>query len=297
MLPSLFSDVQYFLVMPKNYIEIYQNLKDIDIELLAEEDLCILLYGISVTKTVKNNALGKIIEKLLLIPDTSLPISDYSLLEVIEEIRSLKTRRAMIDRIDCNNVAACDSCLNVFYVDKIKLVNSKGQCLCPFCLKNRLYFDNEYIPMNYSFLFHSRLFYSTSNLGCNYQKLKRLLKKNVKVLEYNSTTDFKKFIFDFEFNEYLKKIQMKKITSLDEPKIIKKFYDFFLKIEECGNYEVILVLPWENDKNLFQISYLLILSCAFVLENFFYLKLIHLIVKNKKLKIQLKKILGMMIEL
>ena len=296
MLPSLFLDVQYFLVVPKNYTEIYQKLKDVEIELLTEAELCILLYRVSVTKMVKNNILGKIIERLLLIPDTSLPISDYSLLEVIEEIRSLKKRRATIDKIDCNNIAACDSCLNIFYVDQIKSANSKGQCLCPFCFKNRLYFDNECVPMNYSFLFHSRLFYSTSNLGCNYQKLKKLLKKSVQVLDYNSTMDLKKFILDSEFTEYLEKFQTEKITSVDEPKLIKGFYDYFLKSEECGDYEAILILPWENDKNLFQISYLLILSCAFVLENFFYLKEVHLIIQNKKLRTQLKKVLKTVIE-
>lgn len=296
MLPSLFLDVQYFLVVPKNYVEVYQKLKDVDIELLTEAELCILLYWISVTKTVKNNLLGKIIERLLLVPDTSLPISDYSLLEVIEEIRSLKNRRAMIGQMGCNNIAACDSCLNVFYVDQIKATNSKGQCLCPFCLKNRLYFDNEYIPMNYSFLFHSRLFYSTSNLGCNYQKLKKLLKKNVKILDDDSTMNLKDSILDLEFGEYLEQFQIKKITSLDEPRIIKGFYDFFLRIEEYGSYKATLILSWENDCNLFQISYLLILSCAFVLENFFYLKEIHLVIKNKKLRTQLKKVLKTCIE-
>ncbi len=296
MLPSLFLDVQYFLVVPKNYVEVYQKLKDVDIELLTEAELCILLYWISVTKTVKNNLLGKIIERLLLVPDTSLPISDYSLLEVIEEIRSLKNRRAMIGQMGCNNIAACDSCLNVFYVDQIKATNSKGQCLCPFCLKNRLYFDNEYIPMNYSFLFHSRLFYSTSNLGCNYQKLKKLLKKNVKILDDDSTINLKEFILDLEFSQYLKGLQMKKITALDESKIIKGFYDYFLKIEECGSYEATLILPWKNDCNLFQISYLLILSCAFVLENFFYLKEIHLVIENRELRTQLKKVLKTCIE-
>lgn len=296
MLPSLFLDVQYFLVVPKNYVEVYQKLKDVDIELLTEAELCILLYWISVTKTVKNNLLGKIIEKLLLIPDTSLPISDYSLLEVIDEIRSLKNRRAMIDQMDCNNIAACDSCLNIFYVDQIKATNSKGQCLCPFCLKNRLYFDNEYIPMNYSFLFHSRLFYSTSSLGCNYQKLKKLLKKNVKIIEYDSTMNLKDSVLDLEFGEYLEQFQIKKITSLDEPRIIKGFYDYFLRIEEYGSYKATLILSWENDCNLFQISYLLILSCAFVLENFFYLKEIRLVIENRKLRTQLKKILKTCIE-
>ena len=296
MLPSLFLDVQYFLVVPKNYVEVYQKLKDVDIELLTEAELCILLYWISVTKTVKNNLLGKIIEKLLLIPDTSLPISDYSLLEVIDEIRSLKNRRAMIDQMDCNNIAACDSCLNIFYVDQIKATNSKGQCLCPFCLKNRLYYDNEYIPMNYSFLFHSRLFYSTSSLGCNYQKLKKLLKKNVKIIEYDSTMNLKDSVLDLEFGEYLEQFQIKKITSLDEPRIIKGFYDYFLRIEEYGSYKATLILSWENDCNLFQISYLLILSCAFVLENFFYLKEIRLVIENRKLRTQLKKILKTCIE-
>jgi len=296
MLPSLFLDVQYFLIVPKNYMQIYQKIKDTEIEVLEEEELCILLYRISITKTVKNNMLGKIIEKLLLVPDTSLPISDYSLLEVIEEIRTLKGRRATIDKIDYNNVAACNSCLNIFYVDRIKSANSKGECLCPFCYKNRLYFDNQYIPMNYSFLFHSRLFYSTSNLGSNYQKLKKILKKSVKILDENSTIDLKKTFLSSEFYSYLEQCQMKKITSLDEAKIIKGFYDAFLKTEECGDYQITLFLPLDSDKNVFETAYLLILSCAFVLENFFYLKEIHLVIKNQKLKKELKKVLKTVIE-
>ena len=296
MLSSLFLDVQYFLVVPKNYMEIYQKLKNREVQLLTEPEMCILLYGISVTKTVKNNVLGKFIERLLLVPDTSLPISDYSLLEVIEEIRTLKIRRATINQIDFNNVAACDSCLNVFYVDQIQSVNQKGQCLCPFCLKNRLYFDNECIPMNYSFLFHSRLFYSISNLGCNYQKLQKLLKKSVKILEQYPTVNSKKFLFNLDFTKYLERFQTEKITSSDEPKLIKGFYDYFLEVEEHGGYEAILVFPWKENQNSFQISYLLILSCAFVLENFFYLKKIYLIVENTQLRTQLKKILKCFIE-
>ncbi len=296
MLPSLFLDVQYFIVVPKNYIKIYQKLKDIKVELLTESEMCILLYGVSVTKTVKNNILGKIIERLLLVPDASLPISDYSLLEMIEEIRSLKTRRATIDKIDSNNVAACDSCLNVFYVDQIQSVNQKGQCLCPFCFKNRLYFDNECIPMNYSFLFHSRLFFSTSNLGCNYQKLQKLLKKSVKILEYYPTMDLKEPLFSVDFTKHLERLQTEKIISLDEPRLIKGFYDYFLEIEEQGSYEGVLTFSWKGNQNLFQISYLLILTCAFVLENFFYLKKIYLIIDNKQLRIQLKKVLQCFIE-
>ena len=87
---DLIKDVNYFLIIPKNYEKIYQEIKNEDISNLEEEELLILLKKITTTKNLKNNQLRLIIEKLLLIPDNSFPNSDYTLLEELTEIKNLK---------------------------------------------------------------------------------------------------------------------------------------------------------------------------------------------------------------
>ena len=149
---DLIKDVNYFLIMPKNYEKIYQEIKNEDISNLEEEELLILLKKITTTKNLKNNQLRLIIEKLLLIPDNSFPNSDYTLLEELTEIKNLKQNPPLKEKINSNNLAICYHCLNIFFVDKIKNVNKKNNCLCPYCLKQTLYFDNDYIPMNYTFI-------------------------------------------------------------------------------------------------------------------------------------------------
>ena len=58
---DLIIDVNYFLIMPKNYEKIYQEIKNEDISNLEEEELLILLKKITTTKNLKNNQLRKII--------------------------------------------------------------------------------------------------------------------------------------------------------------------------------------------------------------------------------------------
>jgi len=291
-LPELFSDIQYFLIVPKNYIQIYKKIENLEISNLSEEEMCIILYRISITKNVKNCKLHQIIHQLLLIPDTSLPISDYTLAEMIEEIKGLKEKKAILEKIQFNNIAACYHCLNIFYVDRIQSINKKGECLCPFCRKNKLYYDNELIPMNYSFLFHSKMYYGISDLGCNFSKIQKILKKGIIITNSNKMNSLK----GKEFYRYLKKYEKKVIPSKEESKIIKAIYDILLLYEKKGDYQGVLEINWEGNKNLFEISYLLILSCAFALGNFFYLKQIFLVVRNENLKKEIEKNLKQMIK-
>ncbi len=293
MLPELFLDIQFFLTMPKNYLQIYKKIESLPISTLSEEEMCIVLYYISVTKNVKNNHISQIIERLLLVPDTSLPISDYNLSEIIHEIYGLKEKKAMVDQMDSNNVAACYSCLNVFYVDQITSANRKGQCLCPFCGKNKLYFDNELIPMNYSFLLHSKIFYGITELGCDFSKLKKIIKKGITIMKKSSS---KGINTSKKRNHFLEKYQKKLIKSEDESQIIKKIYDSLFVTERNGDYETTLIIDWEGQLNLFEISYLIILSCTLALGNFFYLKHISLIIENDQLRNQTEKVLRMLIK-
>ena len=86
MIPTLLYDVNYFLVMPKNYLKQYEKIKNVIVEDLKEEELLINLYVLVSNKKIKDNRILLIIKKLLEIPDNSLPITDYSLKEILKEI-------------------------------------------------------------------------------------------------------------------------------------------------------------------------------------------------------------------
>ena len=49
--------------------------------------------------------------------------------------------------------------------------------MCPYCLKQTLYFDNDYIPMNYTFIKLASIYYGISSLGCSFREIKKILKK------------------------------------------------------------------------------------------------------------------------
>lgn len=293
MLPDLFNDIKYFLVMPKDYIELYKKLLDLDVSKFSEEEMCIYLYGVSITKNVKNSNLRQVIERMLLIPDTSLPISDYTLEEILDEIKNLRTKRPTLDKLENNNVAACYNCLNVFYVDKIQQANKKGLCLCPFCQKPKLYFDNDLVPMNYSFLLLSKMYYGISNLGCDFTNLKKLLKQGIVVSKVSSQIDTVICSGDFDL---LNEFQFRKIYSEDESKVIKCFLDIFSFQDSLGKYEIELKVEWNSDKNLFELSLLLVLACIYSLSNTFYLKKINVYIENNDLRKNFKSILRQIVK-
>ena len=271
---DLIKDINYFLTMPKNYEKTYDILKNENTENLNEEELLVLLKVIVTTKNVKDNKLSLIIKRLLTIPDNSFPKSDYSLEETLEEISKLKTNLPYQEKLETNNISVCYNCLNVYYVDKIKSVNKKNLCLCPFCLKSKLYFDNDYIPMNYTFIKLASLYYKTSSLGCTFSEIKKLLKKNIKL-----GTDIKNYDID------LTEIFPDKLKPIDEKIISKKIYDLLMEKEENLDHEVTIYIKELND---FKILILLV-SIMEVLSNSIYLKDIRIVSTNKELITKLKQ--------
>jgi len=276
---ELVNDINFFLTMPKDYDKKYEFIKNMDISILDEEDLLILLNKIVITKNIRDSSLSKIINKLLLIPDNSFPVSDYSIEEILEEIKNLKYNYPYKEKLESNNIAICYNFFNVFYVDKIKNINKKEFCLCPFCLKSKLYFDNDYIPMNYTFIKLANIYYRTSTLGCKFKEVKHILKKNVKVVE-----DKKK-----ETSIDLTDIFNKKIELIDEKIVNKKIYDLLIKQENNFNYSVDIYIREINEDVEFKLLILLIVIID-ILSSCIYLKNIT-VNTNKDVSKQLKKIL------
>lgn len=275
---GLTKDVNYFLTMPKNYEKTYEKLKVKPITDLEEEELLIVLKRIVTTKNVKDNTLDLIIKKLLTIPDNSFPKSDYTLLEMLEEISKLKTNYPYQEKLETNNISICYNCLNVFYVDKIKSVNKKNLCLCPFCLKSKLYFDNDYIPMNYTFIKLANIYYRTSSLGCTFKEVKKILKKNIKIIESDNKKD------DIDLTE----IFSTKLKPVDEKIISKKIYDLLIVKEENFYHEATIYIK-EIEKDLEFKLLILLVAIIEVLSNAVYLKEIKIVTPNKKLITSLKQ--------
>lgn len=192
LIPDLIRDVNLYFTLPKNYKDRYAVIKNSDISTLREEDLKILLVSILNHEKIKNNKVIYIIDELLKIPDNFMPETNYTLQEMLEEIRKLKTYNSE-DKLSTNNVGACYNCLEVFYVDKIKYINKKRQCLCPYCRRANLYFDNDFAPMDRNFLRLARLFYENTSLGCKYSNIQKLLKKCVKLekkIDFSNMNDY-----------------------------------------------------------------------------------------------------------
>lgn len=275
---DLIKDVNYFLMMPKNYEKIYQEIKNEDISNLEEEELLILLKKITTTKNLKNNQLRLIIEKLLLIPDNSFPASDYTLLEELTEIKNLKQNPPLKEKINSNNLAICYHCLNIFFVDKIKNVNKKNNCLCPYCLKQTLYFDNDYIPMNYTFIKLASFYYGVSSLGCSFKEIQKILKKHLLVGEKEGNN----------FLDISSMIDSTKIKPIDEKIIARKLYLRLEEQEAKMEHNITLVIPDTIDhENLF--LEIILVTLIEILTNTIYLNKIELVFKNKNLENMWKK--------
>lgn len=270
---ELQDDINYFLTMPKNYKKQYEVLKDKDIDTLEEEELLIVLKKIVDTKNIKDNSLNIIIEKLLELPDNSFPASDYTFQEMLMEIKELKNNLPFQNKIENNNLAICYQCLNVFYVDKIKNVNKNGLCLCPYCFSTKLYFDNDYIPMNYIFIKLANIYYGISSLGCTFKEIQKIIKNGVKI------TVGKKEKNSIEWNPIFGN---KKIEPLDEKKVYRKLYQELMKKERAINYQATIYLSsLSKDSSLFILEILLIVMLE-VLSNTIYLKEIQIIFEKEE---------------
>ena len=259
--------------MPKNYKKQYEALKDKDVNLLEEEDLLIILKKIVDTKNIKDNSLNIIIEKLLQLPDNSFPASDYTLQEMLMEIKGLKSNLPVQSKIENNNLAICYHCLNIFYVDKIKNVNKKNLCLCPYCLRTTLYFDNDYIPMNYTFIKLASLYYGISSLGCSFKEMQKIIKKSVTVITSKEKKD------SIEFNKIF---DGRKISPLDEKKIYRKLYQEFMKKEKEVAYFARIYISSLFKNNSTLLLEILLVGMLEVLSNAIYLKEIQVVFEKEE---------------
>lgn len=284
---DLIEDVDYFLTMPKNYKNQYLLIQDKDMKSLEEEELLILLTEIVHTKNIKDNKLNIIIDQLLTIPDNSFPESDYTLSEMLEEIKELRYNLPYQEKLENNNIAICYHCFNIFYVDKIKSVNQKNLCLCPFCHSHKLYFDNDYIPMNTTFIKLAHLYYHTSDLGCTFHEIQKILKKCV-------TTEIgKKEKTSLCFSEIF---STKKITPIDEKIISRQIYqEFMIKNKDLLD-EVNIYIPNLDEKVVNSILIILIVSIMEALSSTVYLKRVKIIFQNQEQEKQFLELLKIIIK-
>ncbi len=292
LIPDLIRDVNTYFILPKNYKERYSMIKTSDISTLEEEDLKIMLFSILNHERIKNNRVILIIDALLKIPDNFLPEVSYTVSEMLEEIKHLREYNEE-DKLLSNNVSACFHCLEVFYVDKIKYRNKKGQCLCPYCKHSTLYFDNDFLPMDYNFLRLAKLYFENTALGCSYQNIQRLLKKCVclkKQIDFSTLHDYayilkgkkQDTILDSDHIRFFlpETLLKKQITSREEFEVEYQLNECFFLIEKNLISTVVL------DTSLFtnSKSSSLNLSCLLtVLENLGrnpYLKRVFLVAEN-----------------
>lgn len=168
-LQSFFLDCEYYLSYLAYTKERFEMLRDRDVASLNDAELEVYLYSVltdcrindTLEDCILDGTIPSVLEAMLKVPDTSLPVSDYTFSEVLEEIANLHTVLPTKDKVSHNNVGACYSCHNVFYVDLIHHMSKDHLCLCPYCLSATIYFDNDYIPMNSSFIRLAMLYYQT----------------------------------------------------------------------------------------------------------------------------------------
>lgn len=270
---ELQDDVNYFLTMPKNYEKQYELLKDKNINDLEEEELLIVLKKIVNTKNIKDNSLSIIIKKLLEIPDNSFPASDYTFKEMLTEIKNLKTNPPVQSKLQNNNLAICYNCLNIFYVDKIKSVNKKDLCLCPFCLKSKLYFDNDYIPMNYNFIKLANIYYGISNLGCTFKEIRKIATKSITTTTNNKEENSINFSQIFSNN---------KVSPADEKIINRKLYQELMIKESNLIDKTNIYISKLNQKNRTAILEIILVTVLEILSNAVYIKEIKFIFETEE---------------
>lgn len=214
---DFYNDFEFYITHLNYSKERYELIKKKPISKLNDYELFIMFYYTVMETTIINGYLNKIlldkslyklIKYMVKVPDTNLPITDYTFKEIVEEIKNLKTNLPTKDKIKNNNVCACYNCHSIYYVDNIHAVDENRLLLCPYCMDNKLYFDNDYIPMNNTFLRLATLYYKDNMKDIiDLYKDKVILKDKVsnnkslyldlsntnilkdKELEYNKTTN------------------------------------------------------------------------------------------------------------
>lgn len=195
MLQNFLMDYSYRFVVPFHYMEYYQKIRTIAPHRLSDCGLQLLLsysiyHGIIeqgyLEKCIFDGTFDEILNLMKKIPDTSLPATDYTEKDMLEEIKNLNHVSKTTDKIKSNNVAACYYCRNIFYTDTIYQKNKKKECLCPYCNHSSLYFDNDFIPMDFNFLQYAYLYHQDDIPFVN---IVSYLKEKVLIAE-NGTYDY-----------------------------------------------------------------------------------------------------------
>lgn len=202
MLSSFYRDCSYHFVVPKNYRYYFKKVKLVPIAELSDCGLELLLMYYLYEGKIESGLLEQaildrtilnIIKAMLKVVSSSLPASDYSFSEMLEEVIHLPESKATLDKLSTSNVAACFSCRNVFYVDMIYQKTKKKLCLCPYCNQPTLYFDCDYIPMDSNFVMLAYLynqdqvpFWDLCQMVGSKIKLSRVIEKK---MEYYSFYD------------------------------------------------------------------------------------------------------------
>lgn len=290
-LELLKEDLRFFKCYIKYTKKEAEELLSNNILNLNEEELLILLHYILYQKKSALNKIVPIIEKLLLIPDNSMPITDYSLKEILNEIKNLRNNKPTKDKLAINNISACFNCLNVFYIDKIKYINKKNICLCPFCQSTNMYFDNDYIPMDFFFLKLSRLYYKQTSLGCNFKNIQKLLKKSLNYGKNKESIILKSSILTK--SKILNKC--KKITSKEEAKLLFLYYQHLKKSDLTYNFNLTIEVPALSEEKRFVYALFLLVFTSSLLGENPYLKQIFLTFKNQTDESYYKKLFKILI--
>ena len=275
-LTDLKETLNFFLVVPKYTKKEGNTLLDKNIEELKEEEIIILINYILYYKKSSLNKLIPLIDKLLIIPDNSMPLTDYSLLEMLTEIKKLKTNKPTREKLETNNIAACYNCFNIFYIDKINYINKKGLCLCPYCKSTNVYFDNDYIPMDYFFLRLSHQYYKETELGCTFKNLQKLLKKSINYQKSSASILLKKDILENS------NIFNKTITSKEEMYLFYEYYRILEKYDISYNFDLTIEVPELSTEHKEFFSNFLIIFITSLLGKNPYLKKVFLDFKDTK---------------
>lgn len=155
------SDYAYHLSIPVHYLTYFKKIRNYPISKLSDCGLqMILAYYIYQGKieegllqdAILSRKIFEILSAMKKIPDTSLPATDYTISDMVEEINNLSTLTPTVERVKHSNVGACYSCRNIFYTDAIYQKNKKGECICPYCDATMMYFDTDFIPMDSNFI-------------------------------------------------------------------------------------------------------------------------------------------------
>lgn len=177
------SDYSYHCTIPVHYLSYFKKIRNYPISQLSDCGLqMILAYYIYQGKieeglledAILNHQIFAILTAMKKIPDTSLPATDYTIRDMVEEIKRLPSFIPTVEKVKSSNIGACYHCRNIFYIDAIYQKNKKGECLCPYCDSTTLFFDSDYIPMDSNFLMFAYLMHQKE---VSYQDLILMLEK------------------------------------------------------------------------------------------------------------------------